>query len=284
MGAPFDVVKVRQQQQPCGASAAAIAASIVRAEGLRGLWRGVTPPLVVAVPQFAVVFGAYEAATQLVARHSSRPAGDARDTAIAGALVALPTSFIYTPVDRVKLALQSDGAHVAAGRPPRYTSVLDCVRSLWRAGGAATFARGFGATLCRDAPAWATYFVVYSTAKRSLTSASGVLDGRAELSPAASLTAGGLAGAATWAVALPFDTVKTRFQSDTSHRSYRDAIRAIARASGAAGFFAGFWAIVLGGVPRDAACFAGTEAAQRALALRREWRRDSGSARSMYDE
>jgi solute carrier family 25 carnitine/acylcarnitine transporter 20/29 len=97
-----------------------------------------------------------------------------------------------------------------------------------------------------------------------------VLDGRAKLSPAASLVAGGAAGAASWAVCFPIDVVKTRFQSDLTYRTYRCTIRAVLRSSGIGGLFAGYWTIVLGGVPRDAACLTGTEAAQRALTLRRQ--------------
>jgi solute carrier family 25 carnitine/acylcarnitine transporter 20/29 len=273
VGAPFDVVKVRQQQATGGSSSAmSVVRNVVRAEGVFGLWRGVTPPLIAAVPQWAVVFGANECARNIVSRYSSHPAGTSlRDTAIAGGLVALPTTLIYTPVDRVKLALQSDGRRVALGKPARYGSVLDCVWQLWRAGGLATFSRGFWATLARDVPAWATYFVVFAAAKRALLSSASadVLDGNAELTPAASLAAGGLAGAATWAICLPMDVVKTRFQSDCTQRTYLGVCRAIVRASGASGFFAGFWTIVLGGVPRDAACLAGTEAAQRWLTLLR---------------
>ena len=110
---------------------------------------------------------------------------------------------------------------------------------------------------------------MYSAAKRALSASTGVLDGHAELSPASSLLAGGLAGAATWAVALPMDVVKTTFQTDTVHLTYASAVRSIVRTSGAMGFFAGFGTIVAGGIPRDAACLTGTEMAQRVLTLRR---------------
>ncbi|EOD33079.1 mitochondrial carnitine:acyl carnitine carrier [Emiliania huxleyi CCMP1516] len=191
VGAPFDVVKVRQQQtRSDGASPSRIVRSILRAEGVVGLWRGVGPPLMVAVPQFALVFGSHEAARALISRHSTRPPGDGRDAALAGALVAVPTTFVYTPVDRVKLAMQSDGRRVASGLPPLYSSASQCARQLWRSGGAASFSRGFFATLARDVPGWASYFYVYSAAKRWLTSGGGVLDGTAELSPVASLAAG----------------------------------------------------------------------------------------------
>jgi hypothetical protein len=51
------------------------------------------------------------------------------------------------------------------------------------------------------------------------------------------------------------------------HRTYGHAVNTILRAHGWRGFFAGFAVMVAGGVPRDAACLCGIEAAQRALTL-----------------
>ena len=42
-----------------------------------------------------------------------------------------------------------------------------------------------------------------------------VLDGRATFAPTAALLAGGLAGMSTWAVAIPFDNIKTWRQTGT---------------------------------------------------------------------
>ena len=267
IGAPFDVVKVRQQTVP-GIGAYQASCSILSNEGLRGFWRGVKPPLAASVPQFAIVFAVYDAARRGISHHTGRPTSDPRDSALAGAMVAVPTTFVYTPVDRIKCVLQADGRRIAAGQPARYKSAVECAVQLWRGG---SLYRGFWITLMRDTPAWATYFATFSAVKGAL-SASAPLDGEAALTPLSSIVAGGLAGSATWAVCIPMDTIKTVFQSDGTHRTYRAACSAIVRSSGVGGFFAGFSTIVLGGIPRDAACFAGTEAAQRALTL---WRKGS---------
>lgn len=263
VGAPFDVVKVRQQVSP-HSSPLTVAASIARSEGVKGFWRGVTPPLMVSVPQFAIVFASFSYNRQVIRKLSGRPEGDLRDTAVAGSLVALPTTLLYTPSERVKIAMQTDGRRVALGLKPRHADALGCTAKLLREG---TLFRGFLATLARDVPAWACYFVVYTAAKKRLAASSPALDGRAQLTPIASLTAGALAGAATWAVAIPMDVVKTTYQKATYHVTYRHAVRAIARRGGIGGFFAGFSTIVLGGVPRDASCLCGVEAAQRCLTL-----------------
>ena len=209
VGAPFDVVKVRQQMH--GASVHAITRSILTSEGILGLWRGVTPPLLASVPQFAIVFASFDVSRRFVQRRTGRPDGDLRDTAIAGGLVAVPTSFLYTPIDRVKCVLQADGQQIALGQPPRYAGVRHCAVTLWRRG---SLFRGFSITLARDVPGWAAYFGVYAAAKRLFASPSATaLDGHQELSVGASLAAGALAGSSTWAVAIPFDVVKTRFRA-----------------------------------------------------------------------
>ena len=112
--------------------------------------------------------------------------------------------------------------------------------------------------------------MVYSAVKGRMSS-SAALDGSAELSPFASLVAGALAGMASWFVAMPADTLKTCFQTSTS-KCYRHTAQAILARGGIAAFFTGLPAIGLGALPRDAACFTGTEAAQRALTLLADWR------------
>ena len=76
---------------------------------------------------------------------------------------------------------------------------------------------------------------MYAFAKQALSRQEGALDGRVELSPAASLAAGAMAGASTWASCMPQDVVKTRFQTDGKLASYAHACRAVG-AAGPGGF------------------------------------------------
>jgi hypothetical protein len=76
----------------------------------------------------------------------------------------------------------------------------------------------------------------------------------------ASLPAGALAGAASWAVALPADVIKSNIQGaplDTPRAQLRLAAVAarIWRADGARGFFRGFVPCVLRSLPVNAATF-----------------------------
>jgi len=86
----------------------------------------------------------------------------------------------------------------------------DVVKQLYRNGGIKSVYRGTVLTLARDIPASGMYFGFYEIVKDQLTPA-----GSTGLSTGATLVAGGLAGMANWAVAIPPDTLKTRFQTDT---------------------------------------------------------------------
>jgi solute carrier family 25 carnitine/acylcarnitine transporter 20/29 len=217
VGAPFDYVKVRQQvgEASSQSTVASVIRNIVAREGVRGLWRGVVPQLLQAIPNFAIVNTVFDFNRRVVQRWSGRPKGNLRDTAIAGGLVAVPTSFLYTPFDRVKCVLQADGRRIARGLQPRFASPFMCAHHLWSRG---SLFRGFGITLARDVPAFAAFFLAYASAKRLLTSSTTALDGHSELTVAASLASGACAGATTWAVAIPCDNVKTRYQGAASGR------------------------------------------------------------------
>jgi solute carrier family 25 carnitine/acylcarnitine transporter 20/29 len=87
----------------------------------------------------------------------------------------------------------------------------DCARQLWQQGGIRSIYRGTVLTLMRDVPASGCYFGFYEFVKDQLTP-----EGSTGLSTSGVLIAGGMAGMANWAVAIPPDTLKTRFQTDTT--------------------------------------------------------------------
>lgn len=135
-----------------GLPATTIFKSVIKNEGVRGLWRGILPPTMVAAPQFAVSFACFDINRRLVRGWFGRdPAAkdELVDVAAAGALVAIPTSFFFAPADRVKCLLQYDGARLEAGKPARYKGGLDCAAKVLRQGGLRSLFSGFGMTLCR---------------------------------------------------------------------------------------------------------------------------------------
>merc|ERR1719240_293079 len=108
------------------------------------------------------------------------------------------------PGDQIKIILQTQPS--GPGVKPLYNGPVDVFRSLWREGGIGRVYKGTGLTLLRDGPGSMAYYGSYEVMKQAMS------DGE-ELSVAATLTAGGLAGCANWAVAVPPDTIKSRLQS-----------------------------------------------------------------------
>lgn len=83
-----------------------------------------------------------------------------------------------------------------------YKGPLDAVKKLYQQGGLRSIYRGTGATLARDGPGSAAYFLAYEAIKKQLTPAG---QDPASLSLSAVVLAGGFAGVTMWTFAIPPD-------------------------------------------------------------------------------
>lgn len=92
---------------------------------------------------------------------------------------------------------------------------------------------------------------------------------KGSLSPLAVLTAGGLAGMACWTVAIPPDTIKSRYQTapEGMYKGLGDVFVKLIREEGVAGLFTGIRPALIRAFPANAACFFGMEVAREALAF-----------------
>lgn len=137
------------------------------------------------------------------------------------------------------------------------------IRSLLRQGGVGSLYRGFGATLLRDVPGSVAYFATYEVIKARLTkNANG-----GELNKGAVLFAGGMAGVANWAVAIPPDVLKSRLQAapEGMYKGLGDVFMKLVREEGPQALFKGFVPIMARAFPANAATFFGVEATNKFL-------------------
>lgn len=258
---PFEVVKTRLQTAvrmppgPAGApppplSAVATAAALVRREGLRALWSGLSPSLVMAVPSTAMYFttyeglkAAYEAAVMRSAGFDAA-AGVGSATPPPAALYYAPlvagiagrslTVAVVAPLELVRTtamyahAVEGDARAAAAGGAPprpgvgaafaswaRSGGVLASLRGEVAAGGVASLWRGLSPTLWRDVPFSGIYWLGYERVKAGLLRAMETPGGAGpswEHTFGATFAAGMAAGSVAAAVTTPFDVVKTRRQ------------------------------------------------------------------------
>ncbi|OJJ45553.1 hypothetical protein ASPZODRAFT_472264 [Penicilliopsis zonata CBS 506.65] len=273
VGHPFDLVKVRMQTAEKGVYSGAIdvVKKTIAREGLaRGLYAGVSAPLVGVTPMFAVSFWGYDVGKTLVSQfstvpvHHNTPKYSIGQISAAGFFSAIPMTLITAPFERVKVLLQIQGQNPPPpGQKPKYSGGVDVVRQLYKEGGIRSVFRGSAMTLARDGPGSAAYFAAYEYIKRRLTPKDENGNVTGELSLTAVLTAGGGAGIAMWIPVFPVDTVKSRLQSAAGNPTIGGTIRSIYSSGGFKAFFPGFGPALARAVPANAATFLGVELAHK---------------------
>ncbi|KNE71002.1 hypothetical protein AMAG_15262 [Allomyces macrogynus ATCC 38327] len=136
---------------------------IARTEGLRGLYRGLTPALF-GVSHGAIQFMVYEDLKRHASHYSSThdgaswllgPTFEYIFNAVTSKVVASVATY---PYQLVKTRLQSGAA--------RYGGVVDVVRQTWKGEGLVGFYKGLGANVLRVMPGTCVTFVVYETTSK----------------------------------------------------------------------------------------------------------------------
>ncbi|OAL26845.1 hypothetical protein AYO22_04012 [Fonsecaea multimorphosa] len=275
VGHPFDLVKVRLQTAEKGVYSGAIdvVKKTVAREGLaRGLYAGVSAPLVGVTPMFAVSFWGYDMGKRLVDSFTTVPVKNNTpqysigQISAAGFFSAIPMTLITAPFERVKVLLQIQGQkQLAPGEKPKYSGGLDVVRQLYNEGGIRSVFRGSAMTLARDGPGSAAYFAVYEYVKRSLSPKDAEGNATGELSLPAVMTAGASAGVAMWIPVFPVDTIKSRIQTAEGKPTISGVISQVYRSGGIKAFFPGFGPALARAIPANAATFVGVELAHKAM-------------------
>jgi len=262
VGHPFDLTKVRLQTAAPGTYTGGL--DVVRQtftkDGVRGFFRGMGSPLVGVTPMFAVSFWGYAKGRKLVYAATpdrSRPALTLTEVGIAGAFSGVPQTIVTTPVERIKVVLQTDSKGL-------YKGPIDAIGKLYAEGGIRSIYRGTFATLARDVPGSTAYFVTYEAVKKALTPEG---TNPQDFSFGNILLAGGLAGVSMWTVAIPPDVIKSRLQS-APHGTYTgfvDCARQLIKHDGPTALFRGFWPAMARAFPANAATFLGVEASLKVM-------------------
>jgi solute carrier family 25 (mitochondrial carnitine/acylcarnitine transporter), member 20/29 len=91
-----------------GNSVFGILASNLRNEGIAGMYRGVSAPLLAVSPMFAVSFWGYDMGQRILRWWDEQPVGPLSipQCIIAGGLSAIPATALMAPSERIKCLLQ----------------------------------------------------------------------------------------------------------------------------------------------------------------------------------
>ena len=187
---------------------------VYKNEGIiKGFYSGLFPTMIGQSLYIASAFSANTwALTQLV---ESGVSPSIYQLCLAGAFGGLVASFVINPIERIKIQMQT-------GMCDAYGNSYDCLIQTIRSDGVlGLFFRGIDATLLREVPGYALYFLVYSYLSQQ---ASGVIDPML-----ASLICGASAGAISWLPIYPFDVIKTNMQNKQTDDNNNNSMMIVAK-------------------------------------------------------
>ncbi|KAK5285294.1 hypothetical protein LTR16_004655 [Cryomyces antarcticus] len=247
----------------------------VRKEGLAGLYKGATPPLVGWMFMDSVMLGSLTFYRRMLRdnvflpyrKPSVMPSSEYKlptvGHGIAGIMAGWTVSFIAAPVEHVKARLQIQYAASKAQR--LYSGPIDCSKKLLRGHGVRGLYHGLSATLL-----FRTFFFFwwgsYAVITQFLTTQTTI-----PLStPAINFWAGGLSAQVFWITSYPSDVVKQRIMTDPlgpdrKFPRWRDAAKAVYRENGWRGYWRGFVPCFLRAFPANAMALLAFEGVMRAL-------------------
>lgn len=210
-GHPLDTIKVRLQTQQPGPDGKMPFAGMLDCgkktfakEGMSGLYKGAASPLLGAMAHNAGVFFSYGQAKKLTG--ADVMGAPLHTFLMAGSLASIPITIVETPVDLLKIKLQSQ---VGEGE---YKGVFDAAGKLSRAHGVQGLYQGFSATILRNFPCFGLYFFGSEFGYRLINKPGQPASPKQVF--LGGLVGGGCAGFCFWGLLYPLETIKTRMQSD----------------------------------------------------------------------
>lgn len=257
VGQPLDTIKVRlQTQRGMYKGIANCYLTILKKEGPKGLFKGMSSPLLGLSFINAIVFGV-EAQT----RHYFGSSG-AVSCFLSGSTAGLVQSIVCCPMELVKTQMQVQGiGKKSVKRTMKYKTSLDALIQIYRHEGIRGCYRGMLATVIRDTPAFGTYFMTYEVLTNTVLEIN--KEGNYQASDIMKmLLSGGISGMASWMITYPVDVVKSRIQADhkrDGQYKYRGLVSAsmtMYRNEGLSSFVIGLNSSLLRAFPVNAATFA----------------------------
>jgi solute carrier family 25 protein 39/40 len=188
---------------------------LVRHEGVKSLWRGLSPTLIHSIPSTVIYFWGYDSLKlHLINHFNSRQNQSIKAEKliklaplISGVCARAIATIIVSPIELVKTKSQSLNRSVSSMSIVRAELAKGGLRSLWR---------GAGPTLWRDVPFSAIYWSTYETIKPLILFHEQQDQQQQPLEHSklmwGSFVAGASSGMLAAAITHPFDLVKTRRQ------------------------------------------------------------------------
>ncbi|EIE88097.1 hypothetical protein G6F46_002957 [Rhizopus delemar] len=181
---------------------------ILKYEGAKALWKGLSPALIMSVPANVVYFVGYEHLKDSIPSTEYAPL-------MAGAVARTIAVTMISPIELFRTRLQ------ASVGTEGFRYVLEGVKEMVVKDGPRALWRGLPPTLWRDVPFSAIYWMGYEECKKSLLRSSSINELEA------SFLAGAASGMFAAAVTTPFDVAKTKRQVNADKPSFDTRVGSI---------------------------------------------------------
>eukprot|EP01041_Mallomonas_annulata_P007707 gene7707-15774_t len=199
---PFDMVKTRHQLNTSNNKGVFTTLyNLYREGGIRRWYRGMGAEFVGVVPKSSGMYASYEIVRKTLA--DTYGYGDTTTVAtIAGFASGFPESIIVTPTQVVKVRVQAK-EHLG-----RYNNSIDCLQKIIKSEGISVLYVGLGPTIWRNCVWNTVYFGLMHGIKQRLPKATSTT-----MDLAMTSISGFTGGVIATCFNIPFDVVKSRFQS-----------------------------------------------------------------------
>ncbi|MQL96003.1 hypothetical protein Taro_028674 [Colocasia esculenta] len=187
MLSPVELVKIRLQLQMMGGQhrravrvgPANIAKNILRNEGVRGMYRGLSITVLRDAPAHGVYFWTYEYTREKLHPGCRSTGEETLGTMLfAGGMAGVASWVCCYPLDVVKSRLQAQPQSRGDFPPPKYSGIADCLRKSVQEEGYRVLWRGLGTAVSRAFVVNGAIFSAYELALRFIASSSSSSDHR----------------------------------------------------------------------------------------------------------
>jgi solute carrier family 25 carnitine/acylcarnitine transporter 20/29 len=263
VGHPFDTIKVRLQTASSTKFSGAwdCILQTARNEGIRGFYKGATPPLLGWMVMDSIMLGSLHVYRRHLKEtfYPNEKVLPLLPNSLAGVLAGWTVSFVAAPIEHVKARLQVQ--YDAQTR--LYYGPIDCTRSLIRQRGVFRgLYKGLFATMLFRTNFffwWGSYDVISTLFKQHTNMSTAAIN----------FWAGGLGATVFWCTAFPSDVVKQQILTDDvvnpKYKSWWSAAKDVRTRYGWKGYFRGFAPCIIRSFPANAAALAAFEAVMRFL-------------------
>lgn len=255
---PMDVVRVNMQTATQRIGMAQCMTKLVKAEGVRGLYKGMAPPLVATGFLMAVMFSTRSACERTLRKEiGGGQQWSMRHDFICGACGGLAQSLLANPMEHVKVRLQVQRGNTF--------SAATMAQHLYRTEGLKKLIlTGLPCTVVRDVIGYGTFLALAEEAFRQVTPEGQT---KKDLGFGTIMLVGMVTCVWYWLPVFPADVIKTRLQNDPMgiYNGTLDCAQKTYHKEGVRGLFKGQGATLVYAIPRNAAKLGAFEIARHLL-------------------